>query len=112
MEKKLLNVTGSADVVRYECETNQVVFRPTMMFQTRGYKFTVTNSGGNTLSYDWELKNKNIKGSTLQISKGNKGPVSIDCSFNFTSAGEHSVGMRLCCAFCFNGGSSYSRRCV
>jgi hydrocephalus-inducing protein len=82
-----IKLSGSADTIQYECATNQIAFRPTMMFQTRSYKFTVSNPGKTTLSYDWALKNKNQKGSTIRLgspSADEKGPSSIACPFTIT----------------------------
>ena len=51
----VLKVSGTADYVKYECDTRSVVFRPTMMFQTRVYRFTLRNPGTTRLSFDWRV---------------------------------------------------------
>jgi len=52
-----LKVTARADKVQYTCAQPKVSFRPTMMFQTRVYRFTVKNEGAVTFRYDWTLTN-------------------------------------------------------
>jgi hypothetical protein len=54
-----LKVTARADKVQYTCAQPKVSFRPTMMFQTRVYRFTVKNEGAVTFRYDWTLTNDN-----------------------------------------------------
>ena len=84
----IIKLSGKSDFIRYECATNQVAFRPTMMFQTRSYKFSVSNTGATTISYDWTFENKNQKGSTLRLSspsendKGGLGSIALPFSIS------------------------------
>ncbi|KXZ49496.1 hypothetical protein GPECTOR_21g722 [Gonium pectorale] len=47
----LLNVHATADNARYSCETGPIVFKPTMMFQTRAYTFPLTNASSARMDY-------------------------------------------------------------
>jgi P pilus assembly chaperone PapD len=38
-----------------ECETTSVAFRPTMMFQTRLYSFSLKNTGAVSQNFEWEV---------------------------------------------------------
>ena len=51
-----LKVTARADKVQYECDQSTLSFRPTMMFQTRVYRFNVTNTSAVTFDYDWTME--------------------------------------------------------
>lgn len=50
-------VHATADTPRYECSAPSpaIVFRPTMMFQTRSFTFTLTNSALTALDYSWQI---------------------------------------------------------
>ena len=87
-----LKVTARADSVRYTCDHPTLSFRPTMMFQTRVYKFGVTNIGAVTMNYDWSLENsrKNllkVDASSSPTRRSNSstpsgGPKEPDCPFD------------------------------
>lgn len=49
----LLRLHAVADNARYECEAGPIAFRPTMMFQTRSYSFTLANKGLGRLPFRW-----------------------------------------------------------
>lgn len=51
-----LQVKATVDFVRYECETRSVLFRPTMMYQTRVFTFNVTNPCTTNLAYSWAVQ--------------------------------------------------------
>lgn len=38
-----MQVFATADNVQYECDLSAITFRPTMMFQTRSFPFTLKN---------------------------------------------------------------------
>lgn len=46
-----LALEGTCDYVSLECETSNLSFRPTMMFQTRTHSFPITNSGSVALHF-------------------------------------------------------------
>eukprot|EP01083_Nonionella_stella_P030807 84379_1 len=52
-----MRVFGSAvvDHGQLECDMSDVKFRPTMMFQTRVFKFPIKNTGPTTLVYSWNF---------------------------------------------------------
>ncbi|WIA13448.1 hypothetical protein OEZ85_007028 [Tetradesmus obliquus] len=56
----LLKVYATADSPRYECSAPApaIVFRPTMMFQTRSFTFSITNSALTALKYQWMVLDK------------------------------------------------------
>jgi hypothetical protein len=56
----MLQVHATADSPRYECSAPSpaIVFRPTMMFQTRSFTFSVTNSALTALKYRWMVLDK------------------------------------------------------
>ena len=47
--------SATADRVRYSVDSRQIVFHPTMMFQTRVFQYPVVNTGATKLSYKWEM---------------------------------------------------------
>jgi hypothetical protein len=53
-------VYATADSPRYECSAPSpaIVFRPTMMFQTRSFTFNITNSALTALKYRWVVLDK------------------------------------------------------
>lgn len=55
-----LQVYATADSPRYECSAPApaIVFRPTMMFQTRSFTFSITNSALTALKYQWMVLDK------------------------------------------------------
>ena len=50
-----VEVRGCADYVRYECDLNNIHFKQTLMYQTRAFKFPLTNTGTVGLDYKWRL---------------------------------------------------------
>jgi hypothetical protein len=55
-----LQVHATADSPRYECSAPSpaIVFRPTMMFQTCSFTFSMTNSALTALKYCWMVLDK------------------------------------------------------
>lgn len=53
----LVQVSAVADAPRVECSAPApaIAFKPTMMFQTRSFAFSLTNPALTTLSYRWQL---------------------------------------------------------
>jgi hydrocephalus-inducing protein len=46
--------SATSDYPKYECTTNHVYFKPTLMYQTRSYKFSVKNTS--LISYPYTCK--------------------------------------------------------
>jgi hydrocephalus-inducing protein len=55
-----MQVFATADSPRYECSAPApaIVFWPTMMFQTRSFTFSITNSALTALKYRWMVVDK------------------------------------------------------
>lgn len=55
-----VQVQAAADTPRYECSAPApaIVFKPTMMFQTRTFGFNLANPALTALEYAWELRDK------------------------------------------------------
>jgi hypothetical protein len=53
-EKKTLSLkcTACADVVSFECEVGSISFKPTPMFQTRVFNYTVKNTSRAVIEYN------------------------------------------------------------
>eukprot|EP00878_Enallax_costatus_P044949 GHUV01053758.1.p1 GENE.GHUV01053758.1~~GHUV01053758.1.p1 ORF type:complete len:488 (+),score=164.53 GHUV01053758.1:1059-2522(+) len=53
----VLKVSAAADTPKYECSAPSpaIVFRPTMMFQTRTFTFNLTNNALTALDYKWQI---------------------------------------------------------
>ena len=53
-----LKVYAVADNAKYECEASSrpIVFRPTMMFQTRTFSFPLKNTSKAQLSFAWQVR--------------------------------------------------------
>ncbi|KAL1499824.1 hypothetical protein AB1Y20_012509 [Prymnesium parvum] len=52
-----LSLNATCDYSAFECETTSVVFRPTMMFQTRSHSFPIKNTGVVMLHYMLAVRN-------------------------------------------------------
>ncbi|CAM9222413.1 unnamed protein product, partial [Heterosigma akashiwo] len=48
-------VSAVADAGKYECDTQQVAFKPTSMFQTRAHTFVVKNTAAIALPFRWSM---------------------------------------------------------
>ncbi|EFJ42226.1 hypothetical protein VOLCADRAFT_67248 [Volvox carteri f. nagariensis] len=51
----VLHVHACADNAKYSCEAGPIVFKPTMMFQTRSYTFPLTNTSAAHLDYKFTV---------------------------------------------------------
>ena len=69
-----LKVTATAENVTYTCPSKDVLFRPTMLFQSRVHKFTVANPTRARLEYHWTLNDVNPLLGPPSSSRGKKGP--------------------------------------
>ena len=49
------SVTG--DYARYECDVDKIIFRPTLMFGARSYKFNIRNTSKIALNYNFKILN-------------------------------------------------------
>ena len=58
-----------ADTARYECDTTNVSFAPTAMFQRRVYSFEVSNPGGVALPFRFKLEDAVKPGSALAATR-------------------------------------------
>jgi hydrocephalus-inducing protein len=54
-----LNVSAVAENVTYVCDAKDLALRPTMLFQTRVHRFTLTNPTRARLEYRWSLEDVN-----------------------------------------------------
>ena len=46
-------VSAMADFTKYECSIKEVRFKDTLMYQTKAFRFPLTNTGAIPLSYKW-----------------------------------------------------------
>lgn len=46
---------AAADAAQYECELSPIAFRPTLMFQTRSFAFTLRNGGLTRMPFSWAV---------------------------------------------------------
>ena len=51
----VLKVHAIADNARYECDTGPIVFRTTMMFQSRTFSFPLRNTSTAMLEFEWQV---------------------------------------------------------
>ncbi|KAK3085440.1 hypothetical protein FSP39_003318 [Pinctada imbricata] len=56
-----LLVTASADYCKYECKTEAVHFKDTLMFQSRMYEFSISNEGSIKMDYNWQVVMENFQ---------------------------------------------------
>ena len=54
-----LKVSATADYARYKCDVDKIIFKPTMMFGSRSFKFTLKNSSTIALHYSFKIINAN-----------------------------------------------------
>lgn len=55
----VLKVRAVADNAKYNCPAAPILFRPTMMFQTRCFSFPLGNTGLAALHYNWRVLTTN-----------------------------------------------------
>lgn len=57
--EKHLMLKGSvtADYAKFECNVNKIIFKPTLMYATRSYKFHIRNTSEISLSYSFKITN-------------------------------------------------------
>ena len=48
-------ISAVADFAKFECPVKEIRFKDTLMYQSRTYHFSVTNSGLIPLTYEWVL---------------------------------------------------------
>ncbi|KAG2489301.1 hypothetical protein HYH03_012133 [Edaphochlamys debaryana] len=51
----VLHVHATADNAKYTCESGPIMFKPTMMFQTRGYNFVLANTSSARMDYKFTV---------------------------------------------------------
>ena len=51
----VLSVNGVIDYVKYGCPIESVMFKDTLMYQTRAYTFPLKNTGKTYLEFDWSI---------------------------------------------------------
>lgn len=57
-DKKLkLKVSVVSDYARYKCDVDKVIFKPTMMFGSRSFKFRLKNISSIALHYNFKITN-------------------------------------------------------
>lgn len=73
------------DNVKYDCQVNHIDFKPTLMYASRSYKFTIKNTSLITLNYNFKIVNSETgildAGPYSIIPK--KGSISAGCDDNF-----------------------------
>lgn len=52
---RLLQVSAVTDDAKIECELSPIAFRPTVMFQTRGFTFPLKNTSMARLNFKWAV---------------------------------------------------------
>ena len=52
-----LKTTLVSDFVKYDCQLKNIDFKPTLMYASRSYKFTVKNTSLITLNYNFKIVN-------------------------------------------------------
>lgn len=58
-KQSLLKANVVCDYTKFECTTDKIIFKPTLMFQTRSYKFTIRNTSTIALDYSFHIINAN-----------------------------------------------------
>ena len=53
----MIKVSATSDFASFECETKEILFKPTLMFQNRAHKFSLKNTSKIALSYHWKIVN-------------------------------------------------------
>ncbi|EAX90636.1 hypothetical protein TVAG_041110 [Trichomonas vaginalis G3] len=82
----LIKVFVSADVIKYQIDTNEVNFAPTMMYQIRTADVNVTNTSQIRLEYEW--KEEDFKSLKTDYSITRPSPFSIEPMTGIIEAGE------------------------
>lgn len=80
-----LKASVTVDYASYECQTKEIVFRPTLMFSTRMYKFNVKNTSKIVLNYLMKIVDSEtgvLKEEPYSISP-NKGSIAPGCDETF-----------------------------
>lgn len=80
-----LKTTLVCDYAKYECQTRSIDFKPTLMYASRSYKFTIKNTSLITLAYNFKIVNSETgildAGPYSIIPK--KGTIAPGCDDNF-----------------------------
>ena len=85
-KKKIgLKISAIVDAPSYECAENEIIFKPTLMFQSRSYKFTVKNTS--LISLEFICKITNAENGVIDPGPYNiipkKGSISAGCDETF-----------------------------
>lgn len=59
INKLKLAVSVVSDYARYKCDIDKIIFRPTMMFGSRSYKYELKNISAIALHYSFKIINPN-----------------------------------------------------
>ena len=80
-----LKTTLVSDNVRYDCQFKNIDFKPTLMYASRSYKFSIKNTSLITLNYNFKIVNSETgildAGPYSIIPK--KGSIAAGCDDNF-----------------------------
>jgi hydrocephalus-inducing protein len=57
-KQNVLKGSVVADYVNYECDVDKIIFKPTLMFATRSYKFHIRNTSKIALNYNFKVLNQ------------------------------------------------------
>jgi hypothetical protein len=81
----VLKASCVIDYANYNCDVKQVDFKPTLMYASRSYKFTIKNTSLVNLNYNFKI----VNASTAVLDAGpytiipKKGSIASDCDENF-----------------------------
>ena len=77
------------DDAKVECDTGPINFKPTVMFQTRLFKFTIKNTGLGTVDYKWAVQK-------LDGTVDSTGPYTVSLHPEFDLVANHMPGHLAC----------------
>ena len=80
-----LKTTLVCDFARFDCQTKNIEFRPTLMYASRSYKFTLKNTSLISINYNFKIVNSEtgiLDAGPYSISN-KKGSIPAGCDDNF-----------------------------
>lgn len=82
----VLRVFAISDYIKYHCDTQDISFSPTMMYQKRSYEVKLTNTSGIRFEYTWAVEDfKAIRTASQNV------PFSVIPSTGFIDAGSSTT---------------------
>ena len=85
----ILKATAVSDIIKYQIDTTQISFLPTMMYQIRAYEVKVTNSSAVRFDYSWILRN--LQCLRTNYTQARKPPFSIMPTTGYIEAGQSVI---------------------